>query len=101
MKELNRDEAEALAAKWPLPEFENEKDECETCCDFVKNRAFGIAHSLLGSSSNTLAIFRREWKQHRQFILEGRRFQNWIRATRTQWDEHRGKFLSLNPDAQP
>jgi hypothetical protein len=98
VKELSETEAAALAAKWPLPAFANQEDEIATAQDFVRSRSRGMACWLLGLSTANL---KREWREYRAQSLDMRRFSAWCAATRTQWDAQRGKYVSLNPDAQP
>lgn len=93
--ELTRDEAEALAAKRPLPDFESDESRIWHAQEFVKRNSKSIACSLLGLSGSSL---RRALKADMRAEMESKRYRLFLESIGASFDHARGKFIAMrNP----
>lgn len=93
INEMTRAEAEAAAARAPLPGFDDTAHELYVATRVVKDCASAVAVELLGGEKSGI---KRRWREERKRYLETRRFDLWLDRTGATWDSQRGKFVVFN-----
>ncbi len=93
LHELNERQAEAMAAKMPLPKL-SLRQQTDLAERITERNSRYIASLMITSGP---AAFNRFWKAEFNRLMEGERFFSWVKKHSAKWDEARGKYVGYFP----